>query len=207
MKKVTDLLRSTFARGLALLVPIAITIWVLLGVFNAMDRIIWPIYERYGIDIPGLGFLTMVVLIFLIGLLSRNLVGKLLFGGIDALMKRLPIVKSLYTAIKEVINAFSGSQGGRSFRQVVVIEYPRPGLHTVGFVTNDFDLARPKSKIGRVVSVYIPNPPNPTSGLMILVPIEEVGVLDMPVEEGLKLALSGGIVAPEVLKVHPMKRP
>jgi uncharacterized membrane protein len=183
-----------------LLVPFALTIWILTVVFLALDRLISPLLGRFGVDVPGLGFATMVGLILIIGLLSRNLLGRILFGTVDALMRRIPVVKSLYTASKEIISAFASGGGSKSFRRVVLVEYPRNGLYAVGFVTNDLEVERAAGDPRAVVSVYFPHPPNPTSGVMVMVPAADVQVLEMTVEEGLKLALSGGIVAPPLLR-------
>ncbi len=190
-------LRNNFTRGLVIIIPVAITIWLLNEVFVALDRIVSPIFVRYGINVPGLGLATMLLLILVVGILSRNLIGKLVLSALDSLMRRLPIVKTIYTAVKDVLAAFSVSHGGKSFKQVVLIEYPRKGIYSIGFVTNEISLARSRRKSGnKLISVYLALPPNPTSGVMVMVPEKDVRVLKISVEEGLKFALSAGIVTP-----------
>lgn len=182
-------LRSAFGRGVALIVPIVITVWVLNGLFNTVDGIISPIFDRVlGQHIPGLGFLTMVVLILVIGFLSRNLIGKALGKIFERIIFSIPLARTIYGTMRDLMQI--GGKG-KSFRQVVLIEYPRQGLWTIGFVTNEITIGPSKEE---TISVYIPNPPNPTSGMLVLVPRASAKVLDMSVEDGLKLVLSGGMV-------------
>jgi uncharacterized membrane protein len=161
---------------------------------------------RFGVDIPGLGFAAMVLLILLVGFLSRNLVGTFLFRFVDRMISNIPLARVIYSAVRDVMKAFAvGSKEG-SFRQVVLVEYPRVGVYTIGFVTNTIEWRPKQGSSTWLVSVYFPHPPNPTSGVMVLVPRSHVIVLDISVEEGLKLALSGGIVAPTRLKASGMKQ-
>ncbi|MDI6767612.1 MAG: DUF502 domain-containing protein [Bacteroidota bacterium] len=193
-------LRNTFGRGLVVIVPIVITFWVLNILFNAIDGITAPIFDRiFERHIPGLGFITMIVLILIVGGLSRNLFARTVFKLIERLISSIPLARTIYTAMKDIINAVQPGKKGRSFREVVLVEYPRLGLYTIGFVTNEITITQ-KDSSEEMVSVYLPNPPNPTSGFLILVPRQSTRVLDMPVEEGLKLVLSGGIVTSGNLK-------
>ncbi|MBI4810843.1 MAG: DUF502 domain-containing protein [Ignavibacteriales bacterium] len=188
------ILRNTFGRGLVVIVPIVITFWVLHLLFEAVDGIASPIFDKiFERHIPGIGFMTMVVLILLVGALSRNLIARTVFRSLERLLSSIPLARTIYTAMKDIINAFQPGKKGRSFREVVMIEYPRQGLQTIGFVTNEISLKRQNSS-EEMISVYIPNPPNPTSGFLVLVPRAGIRVLDMTVEEGLKFVLSGGIV-------------
>lgn len=189
-----DSFRQIFGRGLVIIIPLVITVWVLQILFNAIDGIISPLFvEILGKHIPGLGFITMILLIIVIGITSKNLIGRAVFKYFERLIFSLPLARTIYSSAKDLINAFQPGGKGKSFRQVVLVEYPRQGLWTIGFLTNEIfvkDTANTKA----LVSIYIPNPPNPTSGIMILAAKETIQVLDMTVEEGLKLVLSGGIV-------------
>lgn len=190
-------LRHAFTTGLVIVIPVVITGWVLLALFNAFERIIAPLLVRFGVEIPGLGFVAMVMLILLVGVLSRNLVGKYLVDVLDGIIAKIPLARTIYSAVRDVMKSFSVGQQGRSFRQVVLVEYPKRGIYSIGFVTNEIRWKTGPGKQMEMISVYFPHPPNPTSGVMALVPRKDVVVLDLPVEEGLKLALSGGIVAPD----------
>lgn len=194
-------LRAAFGRGLVLVIPLVITWWILTFLFNAIDGTISPVFDQaLGRHIPGLGFATMVLLIFLLGVISRNLAGRYLLAAIEGVIGRLPLARTIYGAMKEMMTSFSPSSKGRSFKDVVLVEYPRKGLATIGFATNRMTVGGAEPA-GELVSVYIPNPPNPTSGLLILVPKDSVQVLDISVEQGLKLVLSGGIVTAGALNV------
>jgi len=205
MSRIIDSIRQSFMSGLAVIVPLALTLWVLNAILGWVDRLIAPILVSYGLDFPGLGVLTMTLLILLIGLLSRNLVGRLLFRGIDAVIVRIPVARAIYSAVRDLIGAFSLGKQGKTFREVVLVEYPRKGIYSIGFATNDLSI-RTQSAKKQVVGVYFPHPPNPTSGVMVLVPRRDVRVLDMSVEEGLKLMLSAGIVAPDELLEKKIRR-
>jgi uncharacterized membrane protein len=139
----------------------------------------------------------MVVLILLVGLLTRNLIGRLFFAWFESILRSIPLVRSVYGAIKDLVGAFNVGGKSNTFRLVIMIEYPRPGLYCIGFVTNESVFAGPPQV--EMYHVYIPNPPNPTSGFLALVPKPEAIPLALSVEEGLKLVLSGGIVTPASL--------
>jgi len=195
--KFWNIWRSAFGRGLVVIVPVVITIWVLNLLFNTVDGIIAPAFEvALGRHIPGLGFMAMLVLILTVGFLSRNLIGRAMGTVVERIIFSIPLARTIYTTMKDLMQI--GSKG-KSFRQVVLIEYPRPGIWTVGFVTNELAIAG--SEPADVVSVYLPNPPNPTSGMLVLVPRVHARVLDMSVEDGLKFVLSGGIVTSGTLTV------
>lgn len=192
-------LRVILVRGSVVIIPVALTYWFFSALLNAIDGILSPLFEQLlGRPVPGLGFVSMVVLVLIVGLLSRNLVGRVLFRWFEKLVASVPLVRGVYGAIKDLIGAFTVGGEGRTFRQVVLVEYPRAGLYTIAFVTNEMTFTDSRKKTIDFVNVYIPNPPNPTSGVLILVPKKDVVVLDLTIEQGLKLVLSGGIVTPEV---------
>jgi uncharacterized membrane protein len=191
--------RSVFLRGVVLIIPLGLTYWFFQALLGGIDGVFSPyLTNLIGRQIPGLGFLTMVVLIFLVGLLTRNLVGRLVFNGFENLLQSIPFVRSVYSAIKDLVNAFNVGGKGKTFRRVIMVEYPRAGLYCIGFVTNESHYAGPPP--ADLYHVYIPNPPNPTSGVLCLVPKQEAIPLDISVEDGVKLVLSGGIVTPDILR-------
>lgn len=195
--------KDAFMRGLAVMVPVVITAWVLNLLFNAVDGIISPLFvELLGRYVPGLGFISMIVLILIVGGLSRNFIGKVVFKFFERVIFAIPLARTIYSAMKDLIGAFGLGSKSRTFRQVVLVEYPRVGLFTIGFVTNSISVGSLQSGREEMVSVYLPHPPNPTSGVMILLPKVSVQVLRLTVEEGLKLVLSGGIVSPAVLDIE-----
>lgn len=198
------ILRGAFLRGLGLTIPVMVTVWVFQVLFQTVDGFILPVYDRVlGQHIPGLGFITVIILLLLIGLLARNWIGSFVFSQFDKLILSVPFARTIYSAIKDLIQAFNS--GGKTFRRVLFVEYPRPGLYTIAFQTNEIEIIREKTG-ERMISVYIPNPPNPTSGIMILVPEKDARPIDLSVEEGLKLVLSGGIVSPQNISVLNWKK-
>jgi uncharacterized membrane protein len=196
-------LRLTFLRGIGVIVPLVITYWVFSGLWNAIDGILSPVFFQWiGTRIPGLGFISMIVLIMLVGLLTRNLVGRILFRWFEDLLRSIPFVRSVYSAITDLVGAFMPGGKSKTFRHVVLVEYPRPGLFCIGFVTNEMPFQFHDGRRLDFVNVYIPNPPNPTSGFLVLVPRADAVPLELSVEEGLKLVLSGGIVLPGQLRAR-----
>jgi uncharacterized membrane protein len=190
--------RAAFLRGVVVIIPLVLTYWVFSGLLNAIDGVFSPVLEQWlGREVPGLGFLTMAVLILLVGLLTRNLIGRLLFAGFENVLNSIPFVRSVYSAVRDLISAFVSGDKTKTFREVVMVEYPRPGLYCIGFVTNRIPYRGKAGEASDFVSVYFPNPPNPTSGFLIFVPRDRAVPLAITVEEGLKLVLSGGIVLPD----------
>lgn len=204
-KSFWGMIRSTFVRGAVVIIPLGLTYWFFRALLNVMDGILSPVLEQWlGRPVPGLGFLSMLVVIFAVGLLTRNLIGRLLFTWFENLVRSVPLVRSVYGAIKDLVGAFSLGGKGRTFREVVLVQYPRPGLFTLAFVTNEMHFTGTAKNI-EFINVYIPNPPNPTSGVLILVPKEEIIRLDLTIEQGLKLVLSGGIVIPAQFKQRSLQ--
>lgn len=187
-------LRATFGRGIVVLVPVVFTLWILNILFNFVDGLTSPIYDQIlGRHIVGVGFATMIALILIVGVLSRNFIGKTFGAVFEKIISSIPLARSIYGTFRDLFQALQAGGSGKTFRQVVLFEYPRQGLWTIGFVTNEIGLHNGTEK-DELVSVYIPTPPNPTAGNLVLVPRRSVRVLDMSVEEGLKFVLSGGIV-------------
>jgi uncharacterized membrane protein len=195
--------RSTFLRGIGVIIPLGLTYWFFQALLNAVDGILRPQLEEWiGRQVPGLGFISMIVLILIVGLLTRNLIGRLFLAWFENLLHTIPFVRSVYSAIKDLVSAFAIGGKSKTFRQVVMTQYPRPGLYCIGFVTNEMPCTMPDGRRIDFLNVYIPNPPNPTSGFLVLIPREEAITLNLSIEEGLKLVLSGGIVIPEKLTGH-----
>jgi uncharacterized membrane protein len=197
--------RFTFLRGIGVIVPLGLTYWVFKALLDWTDGILAPLLERWlGQKIPGLGFLSIIIITLLVGLLTRNLAGRLFFAFFEDLLRRIPFVRSVYGAIKDLVTAFGTGGKSKTFRQVIMTEFPRKGLYCIGFVTNEMSYVGPDGEVLEFFNVYIPNPPNPTSGFLSLVPKEEAIQLDLSVEDGLKLVLSGGIIVPGTLTTRPV---
>jgi len=197
MRSILRFLRGKLIAGILVLVPIGVTYLVLKWIFNSVDNILAPYIENYlGRDIPGLGLVATVILVLLAGLLGTNVFGKHMLNYIDRGLSRVPIVAGIYTSAKQIIEAI-GTANTKSFKRVVVVEYPRHGLLTLGFVTKDTYTIVGKDGVKKqVLNVFMPHTPNPTTGFLTIMQESQVIGIDMTVEEGIKFIVSGGILAP-----------
>ncbi len=190
-------LRKYFFTGIIVLLPLMITLYVLFFIFQLLDGLLSPFLESFlGFPIPGLGALLTIVFIILVGLVATNVLGRRFISLLDRLFIRIPMVKIIYGATKQIIDAFS-AQPRDAWRRVALVEYPRRGLYAIGFVTGERVGEVQEKTAHQVFSVFIPTTPNPTSGVLLLVPREELTFLEMSVEDGLKLIISGGVVNPK----------
>ena len=195
------LLRRYLVAGLLVWLPLGATFFVVSLLVDWMDSSLLLLPEAYrpdsllGFHIPGLGVLLSLLILFFTGLVAANLFGRRLVGLWEALLSQIPLVRSVYSAVKQLVETMF-ADNGKSFRKVVLVEFPRRGLWTLAFLTSEED-GPVQQAIGRdVVSVYVPTTPNPTGGYFVLVPREEVRELEMSVDEGLKMLLSMGAVNP-----------
>ena len=202
-------MRKHVIAGLLVWLPLAITIWVLLWIVGLLDGIfravlrgvaaVLPDNARTLTDalasIPGLGFVLLVALMLLTGVFVTNMFGQWWLRQWNNMMGRIPIVKSIYSSVKQVSDTLFSSSG-QAFREAVLVQYPRAGSWTIAFVTG-----RPGGEVaghlqGEYVSVYVPTTPNPTSGFFLMMPRIDVITLEMSVDEALKYIISMGVVVP-----------
>jgi uncharacterized membrane protein len=203
------MLRKYFITGLLTLVPLFITIWVIRSVIGAMDQSLlllplgWRPEALFGRHVPGVGTILTLLIVLLTGVLARNFIGNYVLAGWEALLNRIPIVNSIYSSVKQVSDTLFSSDGN-AFRTAVLVQYPRAGLWTIGFVTGTPAASVQEHLKGDFVNIYIPTTPNPTSGFFLMVARTEIVELDMSVDVALKHIVSMGVVAPEVM---PTKTP
>lgn len=183
-------LRTYFFTGLIIVLPFLLTLYFLWLVFGFVDGLIGPVLKLIiGQRLPGVGFIFTVGLILGTGVLATNYLGRRLLAWGERLFIRLPLVRSIYQTLKQLVHAvFSEKQ--KAFQRVVLVEYPRKGVYSLAFLTRDVEEA------GEMVMAFVPTTPNPTSGFLLLIPKKEVKYLDMSVEDGLKLIVSGGVIVP-----------
>lgn len=184
--------RRHLTAGVLVIVPLAVTLAVLRFLFGLFDDWMRPVaVSLFGRPVPGLGLLLTVLLVWATGVFSANFAGKKLLELFDRLLENLPLVKTVYTASKQLVEAVSPG-GRRAFRRVVLVEFPKKGTFALGFVTGDGLGPLP----GDTLSIYVPTALNPTSGFLVFA--RESDILDprLSVEEGLKLVVSGGVVRP-----------
>ncbi len=203
-------LRRYLVAGLLVWIPLAVTYFLLRFAVNLMDRTLRVIPQKYQpgillqdlfntdapVHIPGLGIILTLIVLLLTGILAANFVGRAFVGGWESLMERIPVVRSIYSAAKNFAEiVFSDSSS--SFKQVMLIEYPRKGLYSLAFQTAS-QLGEVQGRTGEdVVCCFVPTTPNPTSGFIIIVPRKDAIALDMDVDEALKMIISLGVVVPK----------
>lgn len=189
-------LRIKLLTGLVIILPTTITAWVIYKIFISFDNILKPLLEKYPfLDLPGLGFISVILMILLIGILASNLIGRTIIGWIENLVTSIPLVSRIYTAIKQISEVFL-RQRRTAFTRAVLIEYPRRGIYSIGFVTSAITIKDPEGNPRRFINLFLPTTPNPTSGYYLMIPQEDVININCSVEEALKLVISGGAVLP-----------
>lgn len=194
-------LRRYLVAGLLIWVPLGVTVLIIKFLVDLMDQTLLLLPEAYqpvnllGFTIPGLGVVLTVVIVLATGIIAANLFGRQLVRIWESFLARIPLVRSIYSGVKQVMETlFSGS--GKSFRKVVLVEYPRREMWTLAFLTGD-GADEIVAKTGKqLLNLFVPTTPNPTSGFFLMVPREDVKELDMAVDAGLKLIMSAGVVLP-----------
>jgi uncharacterized membrane protein len=203
IKKIFKHLRTTIFAGILVILPLGITFLVLNFVFNALDSILAPIIPKVTIYLfkrefllPGLGMIGFFILLYLIGLITTNVLGRKLIHWADKLFINIPVVKNIYLSSKQLTDAFSTTKKG-SFRQAVFVEFPQEGNFVLGFVTNEVtDL-----KGQRKVTVFVPTGFAPPAGFLLFLPQEKILPSQLTIEEAIKTIMSVGIVSPQHLTV------
>ncbi len=203
MEQLKGALKKTFFSGLVVVVPIVITVLALYWLFNFLDGFFSPLlHHTLGIEIAGLGILAEIVFIFLVGLVTTNVIGSRLLKILQDFLIRIPVVKSIYPAVRQIVEAFSSTKDS-SFKKVVLVEYPQKGNYSLGFLTRELSL-EPAAQNFRLYSVYVPTN-NLYLGHVVLFKAEEVIITEFTVEEGFKIILSGGTTFPPAIRVQNHK--
>lgn len=196
-----SMLKTYFLTGLLVLTPIMITLWVLSLVLGAMDQTLtllpdaWQPKRLFGFNLPGLGTILSLAFVFLVGLFAQNFIGKTFVQWWEAILRRIPLVGPLYMSVKQVSDTLL-SKDGTAFRKALLIEYPRPGVYSIAFLTGVPTAEITDHLSDDYVNVYVPTTPNPTSGFFLLLPRTEVIELAMTPEAALKYIVSMGVVTP-----------
>lgn len=194
-------LRKWLFAGLLVVLPLAITVWVVQWILGTLDQTLlilptaWHPDKLLGIHVPGLGVLLALGILLLVGAVTSNFIGRRLMGWSDKLLNRIPVVRSIYSGVKQVSDTLF-SENGNAFRTAVLIEWPRPGVWTIGFVTGTPGGDVPNHLPGDYVSVYVPTTPNPTGGYFVMLRKSDCVELRMSVDEALRYVISMGVVVP-----------
>jgi len=204
-------IKKVFLTGIAAIIPIGVTIYILFFIVKTMGQLVKIIPPKYHPDqlfafhIPGLDIVITVVLIFIIGLVTKSYIGNKLVGWGEFILGKIPVVRTIYTGIKKLVDAIFGEKS-ESFKRVVLIEYPRKGLYSVAFVTGEARGEVQAKTAQRCINIFLPTTPNPTSGFYLMVPETDVVDLNMSVDEAFTLIISGGVFTPrEAVKEEMVK--
>ena len=200
-------LRAYFLAGVLVTAPISITLYLAYLLFRAVDETVramlppWANPEAYlpetwgSIGIPGIGLIVLLVGLTIIGWLTAGFIGRLFLRVSEGVLARIPAVRSLYGAVKQILETVLANQSS-AFREVVLVEYPRRGMWVIGFITGTTEGEVQNLTEDTLINIFVPTTPNPTSGFLIFLPKADITVLDMSVEEGIKMVVSAGIVTP-----------
>ncbi len=202
-------LRTYFLTGIVITAPIGITIYLTYVFIDFVDANVTPLIPaRYNPEtylpfgVPGLGLFVAVFVLILIGFLTANFLGRSFLHFGERIVSRMPVVRTVYTALKQIMETVL-AQSSTSFREVVLIEYPRKGLWAIAFVTSEAKGEVAALSDDAIISVFLPTTPNPTSGFLLFVPKKDLRFLDMTVEEGVKLVISAGMIWPSPEEEQP----
>lgn len=208
MKKFRAYIRNVFLAGILTVLPVIVTYFFLSFIFKKLTGFLVPYldlvsnYFNFYLTEAQKALLSLsllVVMIFFIGLFAKNYFGKQIIKFFEKILSKIPLIRGVYSATRQIIDTFQ-SPTGSNFKKVVLIEYPRKGIYSVGFVTKESSNFY-NSIIGKKCSnVFIPTTPNPTSGFILIIPNEELVEIDLTVEEGVKFVISAGLLSPEKIK-------
>lgn len=197
-------LRASFLTGLVVILPVALTIWLVWTLMGWVDSVVLPLVpaqfnpeEYIGINLHGLGLIIFLLFTVLVGWVAKGLIGKSLIAFAESLVERMPVVRTIYSGVKQIAETVF-AQTERSFEKACLIQYPRKGIWAVGFISTTArgEVVRKAETGGDLMSVFLPTTPNPTSGFLLFIPHEDVIELDMSLEDAAKLIISAGLVYP-----------
>ena len=201
MKRLRTSLKNYFLTGLLVILPVFITAYVIWFLIRAMDVVLKYIPAKYLPDtylpfhVPGLGLILVIIIILVVGLLFRNLAGRKVVHLWENMVDRIPLVRIIYSGVKQLLESFF-MQKDDAFKRVALLEYPRRGAYVIGFITGESRGEVQSKTDKKMMNVFVPTTPNPTSGFYILIPEDELVILNMTVEDAFKLIISGGIFSP-----------
>jgi uncharacterized membrane protein len=192
-------LSSLFIAGLATLLPICFSVWIIWWLFITVDNILKPILLYLpGYYFPGIGFIITILLVLLVGAMATNIFGKKIIALSEKLVLRTPVLNKIYSTIKRIIGSLISPTSKNSFKKVVLVEFPRQGLYALGFITNEnFALLEEEN-----YCIFIPTTPNPTSGFFVISPKSTVTILNISIEKAMEMIISAGLINSEVKKME-----
>lgn len=210
LSKVKSRVRNIFLTGLIVLLPISITYYVLTVIFQKADRFLTPLIIKVllalgiavpkGFQIPGVGAIATIMLVFILGVIATNIFGRKIIDTAETIVNKIPLVRTVYTTAKQILEAFAKPDKS-AFTKVVMVEFPRKGIFSLGFVTAEAIKEAQELSSDYLLSVFVPNTPNPTTGFFLMVPQSQLLPINLTVEDAFKLVISGGLITPRENKV------
>lgn len=197
-------LRASFLTGIVVIAPVWLTVWLIWSVVGWIDSAVLPLIpqqfqpsEYVGINLRGVGVVIFLIFTILVGWIAKGILGRSLIHFAESLVDRMPVVRSVYSGIKQISETVF-AQSERSFEKACLIQYPRRGIWAIGFVSTTArgEVSERAETGGKLLSIFVPTTPNPTSGFLLFFPAEDVILLDMTIEEAAKLVISAGLVYP-----------
>ena len=197
-------LRKHFLAGILVVVPLGAAIAVFAWVFTGIDNILQPIITgRFGQPIPGLGFGVAIVLIYIVGVIASNFIGKRVIHFGESLLGRVPVFRQIYTGAKQVVEGLSGAGVNKAaFREVVFVEFPREGMQTIAFITSEII----EKSGNKLFTIYVPTAPLPTSGYLVIVTEDKLIRTKIPVDEAMKMVISSGMILPKGIDIEEISK-
>jgi uncharacterized membrane protein len=201
LKRLRTSIKNYFLTGLLVILPVFITAYVIWFLIRAMDVVLKYVPAKYlpdtylPVHIPGIGLILVLIIILAVGVLFRNLVGRKVVHFSENMVDRIPLVRIIYSGVKQLLESFF-LQKNDAFKRVALLEYPRRGVYVIGFITGESKGEVQNKTDKNMMNVFVPTTPNPTSGFYILIPEDELIILNMTVEDAFKLIISGGIFSP-----------
>ncbi len=200
-KSLSTRLRSYFFTGILITAPVVITFWIVLTLVNAFDNIVTPLIpDKYNPnsylprEVPGIGLLVLVSFLILIGFITANFFGRWIVNKTEVIFQNTPFIKFFYNTIKQILETVLSSKSN-AFRKAVLLEYPRKGVWVIGFTTGEVK-GEMKSKFkSKMINVFVPTTPNPTSGFLLLVPEKDLKYLNLKVDDAIRTVVSAGIIS------------
>ncbi|QTL97973.1 DUF502 domain-containing protein [Iocasia frigidifontis] len=192
-------IRNLFLTGMVVVLPLVVSSYIIYFLFSIIDTGTEPLIELiFGRDIPGVGIIFTFIIILLIGIIATNVIGKRIIQFGEKMLLKIPFFRNIYISIKKVMDAIFTRQHS-SFKKPVLFEYPRKGLYQIGFLTKESSPYFDSITGEELYNVFLPTTPNPTSGMFVMVPKKDAIILELSIEEALKLIISGGILDPEIM--------
>ena len=195
ISKIFRKISNNFFKGILISAPIIITLYIAWGLIKFFDKKASPLLGTFPFEIPGFGLITVFIFFAIIGFITTGLLGRIFSSFIEKVLSKMPVLRNIYSGLTQLFEAIL-SKKSNSFREVVLLEYPRKGIWAMGFLTGETQGEVNRKTKNQMVNVFLPTTPNPTSGFLLFVPKKDILRLTMTVEEGIKMIISAGMLTP-----------